>query len=233
MEQEVKKIKRFKVGDWLLIAFVFGLIFSCGLIIASEIAWDAIWNNVVSRDQTLTREIVESFFRAALFEETFKFLGFFIAYKVKKINHQAIAMYACAIIGLMYGIVENIFRFNPISFVVAFSIPMHVLWQLNSGRHFQAFTEAKEEGKKIKAFKEFFLALPFVFLFHGIWDAVLSVGIHFMEDPNYGYIAPICFIFIIAIGIAYIIFTIIKTVKTTNKYRRDIREEDSKNHHDN
>ena len=224
-EQRPNTIKRLKFVDYIFILLVTGLLFSCLLIMIFEIGWDSVWKHLFGPDKTLTREIIESFFRAALIEETFKFLGFLIAYKSRKINHQAMAMWAFGCIGLMYGLFEKVALFNVFAVIVGLIFPMHILWGLNSGRHFQAFIEAKKEGNKKKAFLHFLMFTVVVFLFHGCWDAFISLAGAFSEDPKYEVISVIGFAFIIIFGIAYMVLTIVKTVKTTKKIHKDIKKE--------
>ena len=222
---ETPKIKRLKAKDFVFIILVTGLLFTCLLIMILEVSWDAIWKHFVGSDKTLIRELIESFFRAALIEETLKFLGFLIAYKARKINHPAMAMWAFGCIGLTYGIFEKAAFFNLMAFIVGTAIPMHLLWGLNSGRHFQNFMDAKKEENKKKAAKECLMFTLVPFLIHGCWDAALSLSGHFGDNTTYQNIATIIFIVVVILGIVYMVLTIIKTVKATKQYRREIKEE--------
>ena len=132
--------------NYWVIAFFYGLVCAVLPIIATEIIWDEIANRI--SDPGLTRSILEAFFRAALLEESFKFFGFFLAYKKYRFMTEREYMLAAGTIGLVYAIVEKIVTLNPINIVLGIVFPMHVLWQANQGRHFYAYRVALENGKK-------------------------------------------------------------------------------------
>ena len=215
-------IKILKAKDYVFITLVIGLFFTCALIIGSGLLWDFICNKI-GFEKGLTREVVEAFTRAALIEELFKFLGFFIAYKKYKINHVAVSMFTCGCFGLIFAVVEKFATFNVIAIVLGLVFPMHILWQLNSGRHFQQFMDAKKEGKKGKAFFEFMMATFFIYLMHGVWDAVISLIQYAKEDSPFTVTAIILFIILMIAGVAYTIFSFIKTIKTWIAYKKEIK----------
>ena len=63
--------------DYLKTAFIYGFCYTCVLIIVTEIIWDSIADRMGLSG--ITRDILSSFLRAALLEETFKFTGFLLA----------------------------------------------------------------------------------------------------------------------------------------------------------
>ena len=145
MNIKMEDDKKRRVNYWV-VAFFYGLVCATLPIIATEIIWDEIANRI--SDPGLTRSILEAFFRAALLEESFKFFGFFLAYKKYRFMTGREYMLAAGTIGLVYAIVEKVVTLNPINIVLGIVFPMHVLWQANQGRHFYAYRVALENGKK-------------------------------------------------------------------------------------
>ena len=228
-EVEGKKLKR---KDYLFIFLVFGLAFTTLIIIILELTWDKICNDVIHWEKTLTRELVECFLRAALIEETFKFLGFILARRKYKINRVSDSMFAAGLVGLMYGIVEKAVLFNPMAIIINIFFLMHLLWQWNQGRHFQIAIDENKKGNKGKAFLHMFIATFVIFFIHGVWDALLSIAAYLMDDKNgiangeaYGAIilgATLLF------GVIYTIITFIITIKTARKSKRENVESEGK-----
>ena len=70
-----------KMGDYLYIALVGGFGFTCIFIIITELAWDRAWATLMGSQvrSDLFANFMSDFFRAALLEELFKFLGFKLA----------------------------------------------------------------------------------------------------------------------------------------------------------
>ena len=215
--------------NYLVIFFLFGLCISTMLIIITELTWDEICKKV-GWEQDLTREIIECFLRAALLEETFKFLGFILARKKYKINRVSDSMFAAGLIGLMYGIVEKAVLFNPMAIIINLFIPMHLLWQWNQGRHYQISKDEKKKGNKGKAFFHMFLATFVIFFLHGTWDALLSIGAYLIDSENSGVmenaelIGGIILGATIFLGFIYTIVTFIITIKTARKSKREYKE---------
>ena len=69
-----------KGKDYRRIFFLYGMVYATIPIIITEITWDGV-ANLVGLQEGLLKEIIESFFRAALIEESFKFYGFMKANK--------------------------------------------------------------------------------------------------------------------------------------------------------
>jgi len=219
--------------NYLVIFFLFGLCISTMLIIITELTWDGICKKV-GWEQDLTREIIECFLRAALLEETFKFLGFILARKKYKINRVSDSMFAAGLIGLMYGIVEKAVLFNPMAIIINLFIPMHLLWQWNQGRHYQISKDEKKKGNKGKAFFHMFLATFVIFFLHGTWDALLSIGAYLIDSENSGVmenaelIGGIILGATIFLGFIYTIVTFIITIKTARKSKRESAKVETK-----
>ena len=202
--------------SYLKIFFLYGLVYATLPIIFTEITWDALAKLIGL--EGLLKELIGSFLRAALLEETFKFIAFKCADKEYHFKTEKEFMLAAGMIGLMYCIVEKIVSGSVIAIVLGILFPMHLLWQMEQGRHFFAYRKAKEKGNMKSAKKEFFMATIFIFLFHGCWDAILSLIEYFMNDASSDSIGTIFFIIFIVVGIVYII-------KSIKSIRRVLRED--------
>ena len=221
VEQKGEKLTK---KNYLYIFLFFGFVVATLLIIATELTWDQVCK-AIGFEQSIEREILECFLRAALLEETFKFLGFILARKKYKISRVSDSMFAAGCVGLMYGIVEKIVLFDPIAIVVNLIFPMHLLWQWNQGRHYQLGKDEKKKGNKKKAFLHFFLATFVIFLLHGSWDALISIGVHLVglkpgfenSDLYGGLILGVTLL----LGMIYTIVTFIITIKTARKAKRE------------
>lgn len=210
--------------NYLVIFFFYGFVIATLLIIATELTWDGIFK-AMKVEKSLQRDIIECFLRAALLEETFKFLAFILARKKYKINRVADSMFAAGFIGLMYGIIEKAVVFNPLAIVVNLFFPMHLLWQWNQGRHYQLSKDEKKKNNKKKAFFHMFLATFMIFFLHGSWDALLTIAGYFMDSENaitngdlYG---GIVLGVTLLLGMIYTIVTFIITFKTARKAKRE------------
>jgi len=126
-------------------------------------------------------------------------------------------------VGLMYGIIEKIVLGNIIAIILGILFPMHLLWQMEQGRHFFAFRKAKKDGNMKVAKKEFFMATIFIFLFHGCWDTILSLIEYFINDSSLEVIAAILFILFLIVGIIYIVKSI-KAIKKVLRENKGIEE---------
>ena len=217
--------------NYLVIFFLFGFCVSTLLIIASELTWDGIMK-AIGFEKDIKRELVECFLRAALLEESFKFLGFMLSRRKFKISRVSDSMFAAGCIGLMYGLVEKIVLFNPMALIINLFIPMHLLWQWNQGRHYQISKDEKKKGNKGKAFFHMFLATVFIFLFHGVWDAALSIAYYYMDAENAiangDLIGGIILGVTLLIGVIYAIITFVKTIKTAVKSKNENKEVEEK-----
>ncbi|MCR5461522.1 MAG: hypothetical protein K6E87_00480 [bacterium] len=134
-------------------------------------------------------------------------------------------MFAAGCIGLMYGIVEKVVLFNPMAIVINLFIPMHLLWQWNQGRHYQLSKDYKKDNKKGKAFIHLMLATLVIFILHGSWDALLSIGAYYIDSENNiangELIGGIILGSTILLGFIYTIVTFIITIKTARKPKRE------------
>ena len=198
--------------DYLKVALFFGLVCATIPIIITEIIWDSIADKIGLYG--LLRELIGSFLRAALLEELFKFFAFRQADKKWKFKNEREYIWGAGVIGLTYAIVEKIAIGNPMAIILGIIFPMHLLWQMNQGKHYFRYTKAKKEGNIKKAKKEFFMATFLIFIIHGCWDAVLSI-IVYMLDKSTKFngsetIGAILFVAIIAFGITYMVISIKK-----------------------
>ncbi|MCR5308327.1 MAG: PrsW family intramembrane metalloprotease [bacterium] len=220
-ENEGQKLTK---KNYLIIFLFFGFVVATLPIIVTELTWDGICN-AVGFEKTIYREIIECFLRAALLEETFKFMAFIFARKEYKINRVADSMFAAGLIGLMYAIIEKVVLFNPMTIIVNIFFPIHLLWQWNQGRHYQISKDEKKKGNKGKAFFHMFLATFVIFFLHGTWDALISIGTYMIDENNaitngdmYGGIILGAALFL---GAVYTIITFIITIKTARKAKRE------------
>ena len=221
MDENGKKLTK---KNYLVIFLLFGFVFTCLLIMIFEITWDQVCK-AVGFEQGIKRELIECFLRAALIEETFKFLGFMLARKKYKISRVSDSMFAAGCIGLMYGLFEKIVLFNPMAIIINLFFPMHLLWQWNQGRHYQISKDEKKKGNKGKAFFHMLLATFVIFLLHGSWDALISIGAYLIDEKNgitngelYG---AIILGVTLLLGLIYTITTFVKTIKTARKSKRE------------
>ncbi len=220
-ENEGQKLTK---KNYLIIFLFFGFVVATLPIIVAELTWDGICN-AVGFEKTIYREIIECFLRAALLEETFKFMAFIFARKKYKINRVADSMFAAGLIGLMYAIIEKVVLFNPMAIIVNIFFPMHLLWQWNQRRHYQISKDEKKKGNKGKAFFHMFLATFVIFFLHGTWDALISIGAYMIDENNtitngdmYG---GIILGATLLLGAVYTIITFIITIKTARKAKRE------------
>lgn len=171
---------------------------------------------MIGLNEGLIRELIESFLRAALIEETFKFFGFMKANKKYHFSNEKEYMLGAGMIGLAYGIIEKIAAGNAMAIILGIIFPMHLIWQMNQGRHSYKYTEAKEKNDNKKAKKELLLATFVIFLIHGCWDALISLVGYFASTSklaNADIIGGILLVITILFGIIYIIASIIKIRK--------------------
>ena len=173
----------------------------------------------------LLREIIESFFRAALLEETFKFYGFMKADKEYHFSLQKEYMLGAGMIGLAYGVVEKLAAGNVMAIILGIIFPMHIIWQMNQGRHYYKYQKAKSENNEKIAKKELFLATINIFLIHGCWDALISLVGYFADSPkmnNADMIGGILLIITILFGIIYMIVSLIQIIKVLKNNKKNI-----------
>lgn len=210
-------------------AFLYGLVCSTLPIIVCELIWDRVAKAIGPFDG-LGFSIFSDFFRAALVEEGFKFLGFALAYRKFKFGRQVEAMFAAGTVGLVYAVVEKAVLFNIIPILLGIVFPMHMSWQLNQGRHVFAYREAKARGDKRVAVREALMASLLIFVLHGTWDAMLDVAEYLANSstiPHGEVYGVLAFVAIVALGLTYTIITFVKTAKLAKKSRPVFAEEGS------
>lgn len=210
--------KVLQTKDYLKIALLYGFLFSTLLIMVTEITWDAI----VKRTSLsgLALNITSDFLRAALLEELFKLLGFLLAKKNLGLKRKTDYMLAAGMIGLVYGVVEKSVTGNLASAIVGSIVPFHIIWQFNQGGHYFEYEKAKAANDQQTAKKEWMLAVPFTFLFHGVWDSILDIGMFIMNKEATA--AQVSGILIIT---AAVVLGVIFSVKTVRKVCRTAQEE--------
>ena len=133
-------------------------------------------------------------------------------------------MLGAGMIGLAYGIIEKIAASNAMAMILGIIFPMHLIWQMNQGRHFYKYKVAKEKNDNKKAKKELFLATFVIFLIHGCWDALISLVGYFASTSklsNADIIGGILLVVTILFGIIYIIVSIVK-IRKVLKNNKDI-----------
>lgn len=204
--------------NYLVIALLFGLLCGTVPIIITEMIWDGIANS--AWEMNLARELTEAFLRAALLEEAFKFLAFWLADRKYHFTSEREYMLAAGTVGLVYAIVEKLVTMNPIGIILGIVFPMHILWQANQGRHFYAYRTAKVQGDKKRAFRELMMSTVCIFIIHGCWDALIGLIEFFFQNPkfpNSGLFSIILFIVLMIFGVTYIVISIKKGVRVLKK----------------
>ena len=215
--------------DYIKIFFLYGIVYATIPIIITEITWDSL-ANLIGLHEGLLKELIGSFLRAALIEESFKFFGFMKANKEYHFSNEKEYMIGAGMIGLAYGIIEKVAVGNALAIILGIIFPMHIIWQMNQGRHFYKYQKAKEEKNDKKAKKELFLATIMIFLIHGSWDALLSLIDFFASTSkiaNADIIGAILLILTILFGIIYMIISI-KKIRKVLKNNKEISKKEGK-----
>ena len=210
-----------KSKDYWRIFLLYGIVYATIPIIIMEITWDSLIRSI-GLNEGLLKELIESFFRAALIEESFKFFGFMRANKEYKFSNEKEYMLGAGMIGLAYGIIEKVASGNAMAIILGIIFPMHIIWQMNQERHFYKYKKAKEENDKKTAKKELFLATFIIFLIHGCWDALISLIGYFADTSkiaNADTIGSILLVIVLLFGFIYMIVSIIKIRKVLKNYK--------------
>lgn len=210
-----------KSKDYWRIFLLYGIVYATIPIIIMEITWDSLIRSI-GLNEGLLKELIESFFRAALIEESFKFFGFMRANKEYKFSNEKEYMLGAGMIGLAYGIIEKVASGNAMAIILGIIFPMHIIWQMNQGRHFYKYKKAKEENDNKTAKKELFLATFIIFLIHGCWDALISLIGYFADTSkiaNADTIGSILLVIVLLFGFIYMIVSIIKIRKVLKNYK--------------
>lgn len=213
--QKDKKV--LKKSNYIYIALVQGFLFTCLLIILTEIIWDGIVNK--TQLSGLAKDIISSFFRAALLEECFKFLGFKLAKKKFQLNRKIDYMMSAGLIGLVYGVVEKAVHFNIGAVVIGLAIPMHIIWQFNQGGHYYEYERLKAEGDEKGARSEWIKAIFVPFLLHGLWDSILDISAYGVEQKETlpQVLGGVLLLAAVVVGMIYCIRTVKKVVAEGKK----------------
>jgi len=204
--------------DYIRAGLVYGLLYTCLLIIATEITWDAVLG--IPEEGELGREILADFLRAALVEEFFKLTGFLLAKRKLGLQRKIDFILIAGLIGLVYSVVEKWVLGNVAAVIIGLLFPMHILWQFNQGGHYYEYEKAKAEGNHGLARREWLLAVCVPFLLHGTWDSALSIIGYCAKQERSGAMQILGGVLMAAIPI----FGIIYTVKTIKKVRRIAKE---------
>ena len=196
--------------DYWKTAGVYGLGYTCVLIIATEVIWDMIADRAGLAG--FSQDIISDFFRAALLEEFFKFTGFLLAKRALKLRRKIDYIMIAGLIGLVYSVVEKAVSGNPAAVIVGLAIPMHITWQFNQGGHWFEYEEAKARNDRPKMHREMLMAVALPFVFHGCWDSGLDLVIWLMEKESViaQAISGVLILAMLALGITYTIRTIRK-----------------------
>lgn len=205
--------------DYIRVALVYGLAFTCLLIIVTEIVWDSLANKTPLSG--LPKDIASDFFRAALLEEFFKFWGFKLAKNRLGLRRKIDYMMIAGLIGLVYGVVEKAVQGSIGGVVVGLAVPMHIVWQFNQGGHYHEYEIQKAAGSLASARKAWTMAVPATFLFHGCWDSGLDIAFFCFERE-----ATAVQLIGGALLLAMIAFGVVYSVKTVRKVQRTARAAD-------
>ena len=203
--------------DYIRIGLKYGLLYTCLLIIVTEVTWDAFAKFLPFKG--LAGDMFSDFFRAALLEEFFKFTGFLLAVRSVRPARKIDYVMTAGMIGMVYGIVEKAVTGNPISILLDLILPMHLMWQFNQGGHYFEYRQAKESGDTARTRRELFMSVAVPFLFHGCWDSVLDVISYCLDKEG---VAPqvvggILIVATVAAGAFYMV----RTVRYVRKLARE------------
>lgn len=210
-----------KKSDYVKIVFLFGILYTCLLIIITEITWDVLAKLIGLSGIAL--DIISNFFRAALLEEFFKFTGFLLARENIKFQRKIDHIMAAGLIGMVYGIVEKAALGNPAGVIIGTLIPMHMLWQFRQGGHYFEYQQAKSENRHDLARKELFFTIFVPFLLHGVWDTLLDIAGYLFEMENTLYSISGGILFLVTIGLG--IFYMVRTLKWVRQIARESASE--------
>lgn len=161
-----------------VLTFLRGLLPCTVGIIVFELSFDRF---VFQSTGSLGGELLTSFLRAALIEETFKFLGSFFAVRKHAPATKVETMLLCGMIGAGFGLIEKIAYGGGIILMVNAVLPLHIFFQFLMGAFLFEARKAGENGDLARKRKTGFLAFFLPFLVHGCWDALLSVAGWLME----------------------------------------------------
>ena len=196
-----------------------GLLTCCLLIVLTEILWDMLFK--FTGITGLPLELIGSFFRAALLEETFKYVGGVMCIDKFKPKRKIDFVMLFGLIGLVYNVFEKLFLGGAASIVGAL-IPTHLMWQFNQGMHYYEHKKAVLAGDKEKAKKEKIEYLFVPFFFHGCWDAIISIGGYLMDDSFPTAVEILGFVMIVVLiifGVRYCLktFRMVKKLAVENE----------------
>lgn len=196
--------------DYWKTAAVYGFCYTCLLIIATEILWDAVADRFGLSG--FRRDILSDFFRAALLEECFKFTGFLLAKRSVKLMRKTDYILVAGLICLVYGVVEKAVLGNPAAVVIGLAIPMHITWQFNQGGHWFEYEEARAANDRPRMRREMIMAIAVPFIFHGCWDSGLDLVVWLMEKVSTAaqVVSGVLVLAMLTLGILYTIRTIKK-----------------------
>ncbi|MBQ6518942.1 MAG: PrsW family intramembrane metalloprotease [Anaerolineaceae bacterium] len=196
--------------DYLVIALKYGFLFTSLLIMITEIIWDGLVKRTPLTGLALS--IVSDFFRAALLEEFFKFRGFILAKRKYKLYRKIDYIMTAGMMGLVYGVFEKIVLGNIAAVIVGLLCPMHIIWQFNQGSHYFEHDKAKALNDARTAQKELRLAVFVPFLFHGLWDSGLDIGVYMLEQSQ-----TVVQVIGIVLITAMVIFGVVYSIKTVRR----------------
>lgn len=202
-----------KKKDYWWCVWTPGVLTSCLLIVLTEILWDMLVKQTGLSGLPL--ELIGSFFRAALLEEGFKYMGSKMCVDKYKPRRKIDFVMLFGLIGLTYNVFEKLFL-GGVACIVGSLIPMHLMWQFNQGAHYYEHEKAVLAGDEEKAKKEKIGYLLVPFIFHGFWDALISVGAFLMDDDFPGVVQGLGFVLILAVIVVGVKYSI-KTFKKVKK----------------
>ena len=212
------KNNAYHTKDYIKTALIYGVLYSCLLIIVTEVTWDIVVGK--PKDASFGGKILSDFLRAALLEEFFKLTGFLLAKRKLKPQRKIDFIMIAGLMGLTYNIVEKAVLGSIIPMIFGVVFPLHILWQFNQGGHYYEYEKAKAEGNRKLARREWFMAICVPFLFHGLWDSaidVIDLCIN-QEDPGImqvcGYILILA---VIAVAVIYAVKTMKKVIRTAKE----------------
>ena len=206
----------------------FKIMLSCGLpatllIILTEIFWDRLF--ALTGIEGLLKDVISSFFRAALLEEFFKFRGFKQAIKKFSPSTKMDYMLSAGAVGLTYGLIEKLVLGNSIMIIISAILPGHIVWQINQGASYYDLCKEKTSGNKESIHHYQFMVGPAIFLMHGIWDCFIDSGAYLLNGEDA--LSQSLGLILILITIAGMVVYEIKTIKLIKAEIKLIKDNDN------
>ena len=195
VKEDIKIEKKYYIRSILT-----GMTLTTLAIMILEILWDAFMPVTPSSMNSMLEVVIVSFCRAALIEETIKYLFVSKVLKKHKVNDPMQYMLLSGTIGMGYGIMEKLVSGSAFSLILNSFFALHILFEFVMGD--LLYKAEYEQGNRLKA-----LLVPI--LLHGLWDTLLNGSTLLMNKEGiYLSIGAVIVIITCIIGIVYQIYMV-------------------------